>query len=158
MSKNRSWISPPGYRELATKYGTVRVSFSGSGFCNVEVRDPIDVAGGQFRGTFTVTSEKGPYGSIVGRITYWNSALTLRREKLLLEEVLVRVREAAEGPMEDLVREAAVREANNTVLRAEEDLRDALKAASEARSHLLSALAEEGRILGVKTTSDLLGP
>ncbi len=156
MSKTRSWISPVSYRELATKYGTVRVSFSGSGFCNVEVLDAIEVAGGSFRGCFTITSEKSPFGSLVGRITYWNSALTARREKLLVDEVLARVREAAEGTMSQLVKEAERREASNDIMRAEDDLRTALKAVSEAKAKLLCLLARESALLGEESTSDLL--
>lgn len=158
MSNTRSWISSPGYSELATKYGTVTVNFTGGGTCNVEVRDAIEVAGGKFRGCFTIVSDESPYGSIVGSVTFWDITLTRRREKLLLDEVLTRVREAAAGPMAGLVREAALRWANNDIMRAEEDMRTALKAVAEARSNLLSVLAHESSLLGRESTSDLLAP
>ncbi len=141
------YVSAGDLKPLETKYGSVQVLACDGTRVNIEVRDPIDVAGGTFRGCFTVEFTNGSW-ALTSRICYWNSGLTDRREKLLLQEVLAKIEESSRiGFLGEDLNRGARRDVNNELHSVEQAITAAEKALFELRAsqrRLLAAEAELG--------------
>jgi hypothetical protein len=144
----REFIPAGDYVPLETKFGKVMVLPTDGEHLNVEVRAPVFFIDGiHFCFALTVCVTPGQK-VLVGNLTEWTSGgtLTPRRKKLLLDEVTIRVLQAAHGPMAPAFANARKRVLHNNIRSVDEDVEKARKALEDLVAVRASLLEEESAL------------